>query len=204
MRAWAQALSARLGRATGRERLLLGGLVLAALSYAPVAALEWRTAQEDRYIEALTERSAARLSHNAARRVAAAAADDAAVRDMRTWGFEAGNLAVAQVRIEQRLVAAAAGAGLPNARITLEEEVEVLGLTNWLGAEVQADLVWRGVFGLLDGLTGWPEGFRVTSFRYEVRPIPPGLEFLQVRPAAGTVRIGLAFPVAIANLEPVS
>jgi len=63
-------LKDRLRRTTLRERVLLGGLVLGAAVYAPVAALEWRTTQADRYIDALTDQSTARLSAAAARRVA--------------------------------------------------------------------------------------------------------------------------------------
>src|SRR5690606_6554389 len=60
-RASIETLKDRLRRTTLRERVLLGGLVLGAALYAPVAALDWRTTQADRYIDALTEQSAARL-----------------------------------------------------------------------------------------------------------------------------------------------
>ena len=197
----ARALQARLQRTTPRERLLLGGLMLAALVYAPVAAAGWRTAQEDRYIEAMSERSAARLSRAAARRVALAAADTAAVADMRGWGFEGSNLAVVRVRIEQRLAQTAADAGLANVRIVVDEEPEALGPTRWLGAEVQADLLWRPTFAFLDALTGWPEGFRVLGFAYDGYQPPAAVDPAAppVRPGApARVRIGLAFPVAAA------
>ena len=53
----------------------MGGLVLGALAYAPIAAMDYRTTNEDAYVDALTERAAARLENRAARRISAAAAD---------------------------------------------------------------------------------------------------------------------------------
>lgn len=203
----ARVLQIRLQRTTPRERLLLGVLVLAALVYAPVAAIGWRTNQEDRYVEAMTEQSAARLDRAAARRVAAAAANTAAIDDMRTWGFEGGNLAVVRVRIEQRLAQAAADAGLANVQIMVEEETETVGPTQWLPAEIQADLLWRPTFALLDALTGWPEGFRVMAFHYEGYQPPAANAAAPPPPLPGgpaRVRIGLSFPVIVPATEPQS
>ena len=120
-----RALQARLQRTTPRERILLGGLLLAALVYAPIVVFDWRTAQEDRYIDAMTERSAARLAQAASRRITANAPDQAAIEDMRDWGLEAANVAVAQVRVEQHLVQAATAAGLTNIKITTKEDLRI-------------------------------------------------------------------------------
>ncbi len=182
-----------------RERLLVGGLILIALIYAPMAAFDWRGAREDLYVDAVTERAAAKLGRDSARRVASTAADDAALRDMAGWGFEASNLAVAQVLIERRLVAAATEEGLTRVRITMDDEVETIGSVTWLGGELQADLIWKGVFGLLDQVGGWPEGFRVTGFHYQLRPTQPGVPFVAGGPPIGSVRIGLSFPVTVRN-----
>lgn len=190
-------LSARLRRTTLRERLLLGGLVMVGLIYAPVAAFEWRAAREDLYIDAVTERAAARLSRDSARRIAATAANSAARRDMDQWGFGASNIPIAQVLIERRLLDAATEAGLTNVRITMSDDVEPIGSVNWLAGEVQADLVWKGVFGMLDTLGGWPEGFRVTDFHYQMRPTSPGAVHVPGGPPIGSVRIGLSFPVNV-------
>lgn len=198
-RASIQTLKDRLRATTMRERILLGGLVLGAAVYAPVAALDWRTAQADRYIDALSEQSTARLTANAARRVAAGAADRLALEDMNGWGFEAANPAVAQVLIEQRLLETATATGLPNPRITTNAKVEAVGPTQWLEAEVQSDLRWGPTFAFLDKLGEWPEGFRVTAFRYEVTPPNPLLVGAEAPPPSGKLRIGLAFPVKIAN-----
>jgi hypothetical protein len=197
----AEQLAARLQRTTLRERLLLGALVMVALIYAPVAALEWRAAREELYIEAVTERAAALLGRDSARRIASTVADGAALRDMQDWGFEASNLAVAQVLIERRLLASATEAGLANARITMDDDVETIGSVSWLGSEVQADLVWRGVFGMLEALGSWPEGFRVTGFHYQLRPTQPGAVFTPGGPPIGSVRIGLSFPVMVPETE---
>lgn len=198
-RASIETLKERLRRTTTRERILLGGLVLGAAVYAPVAALDWRTAQADRYIDALTEQSTARLTANAARRIAAGAADRLALEDMNGWGFEASNPAVAQVLIEQRLLETATATGLPNPRITTNAKVEAIGPTQWIEAEVQSDLRWGPTFAFLDKLGEWPEGFRVTAFRYEVTPPNPMLAGAEALPPSGKLRIGLAFPVRIAN-----
>ena len=194
-----ETLKERLRRTTMRERVLLGGLVLGAAIYAPVAALEWRTAQAERYIDALTQQSTARLTANAARRVAAGAADRLALEDMNGWGFEASNPAVAQVLIEQRLREAAIATGLPNPRITTNAKVEALGPTQWLEVEVQSDLRWGPAFAFLDKVGEWPEGFRVTAFRYEITPPNPMLISADAPMPSGKLRIGFAFPVRIAN-----
>lgn len=171
--------------------------MMAALIYAPIAAFEWRSAQEDLYINAVTERASAKLARDSARRITSTAADDAVVADMRDWGFKASNVAIAQVLIERRLVDASGEAGLTHVRITMDDKVEQIGSIQWLGGEIQADLVWRGAFGLLDRISAWPEGYRVTSFNYQLRPTQPGSGFVPGGPPMGSIRIGLSFPVAV-------
>lgn len=190
----------RLRRTTPRERLLLAALILGVLIYAPVAAAGWRAQAADAYAEALIERGAARLASDQARRVMAAAADDAAVRDMRQWGFEAANVPVAQVRIEQQLVASAEVAELTQVRITTDSEPEDLGPNQWLGASMEADLRWTTLFAFLDDLAAWPQGFRVTRFTYELRQTNFGFVDPEA-PVLGKVTLGLAFPVRIAEPE---
>lgn len=197
-----RALEARLQRTTRRERLLLGGLILSALTYAPIAAIEWRDAQRDRYVEALTERSSARLSRAASRRIAAMASDDAAIADMKTWGFEASNLAIAQVLLEQKLIEATEKAGLANVKITPDAEITVIGPNQWMGGEVQADLRWGPVFAFLDALNVWPEGFMVKQFRYEITPQPNFIISDPSQAALGRVTIAIAVPVVVANPQP--
>lgn len=190
-------LQGRLQQTTRRERLLLAGLVLGALAYIPIATLDWRTVQQDRYVDAIAERSAARLARAASLRIAATAPDEAAIEDMKTWGFEASNVAVAQVRLEQQLFQAATAAGLTNIKITTDPEVEIIGPTQWLGAQIQADLRWSPTFTFLEGLTGWPEGFRVTQFQYDITTMPI---FAQANPGlapAGRMQIGIAVPVSV-------
>ncbi len=150
VRGWALALRDRLQRTTPRERVLLMGLLLGALIYAPVATLDWRANQETRYIDALSDRSAARLTREAARRIASRAPDQSAIEDMKTWGFDADNVQIAQVYIEQALVKSAEEAGLTNVRITTDVAVEPIGAVTWLGAQVQADLRWTPAFAFLD------------------------------------------------------
>lgn len=198
---WIAAIEARLKRTTRRERFLLAGLALATLSYAPVAALQWRTAQDDRYIEAATQVADARRARDAARRVNAAASDRAAVADMTEWGFETANVAVAQVVIEQRINAAAATAGFRLLTIAVDGEVESIGPTQWLSAEVSTDLSWRAIYAFLEDLASWPEGFRVEGFGYEYTAVPlaqqdPNYGYGSDSPRPnGKARFRLAFPV---------
>ena len=200
-----RALVVRFQRTTPRERLLLGALALGVLVYAPVFALDQKSAAADRYIDAVTERAAARLSLNAARRAAADPLDRAVFEDMRSWGIEATNPATAQVLLERRLFEAANRAQLANVQITTRSEIETLGATQWVEGEVQADLRWTPTFAFLDALAAWPEGYRITGFQYESTPppaqnagIPP--EILAMAAASqplGRVRIGVAMPVRL-------
>lgn len=200
-RASIETLKERLRRTTARERVLLGALVLGAAIYAPVAALDARSAQADAYIDAISEQSTARLTANAARRVADGAADRLALDDMNAWGFEASNPAVAQVLIEHRLLEAAETVALPNPRITTNAKVEDIGPTQWLEAEVQADLRWGSTFAFLDKLGEWPEGFRVVAFRYELTPPRPMAIDAGPPQTSGKLWLRLAFPVRLAKTE---
>jgi hypothetical protein len=196
-----RALAVRLQRTTPRERVLLGALALGFLIILPVTASDWRVSQEDRYIDAMTDRASARLAASAAQRVQAAVEDETALDDMKTWGFTASNIDVARVMIEEALARAAREADLSAVSITTEEEVETIGPTQWLGAEVQADLRWTPVFAFLDKVSAWPEGFRVAAFNYELTPANPfqvrrrAQDAEQAPPASGKTRIRLAFPV---------
>ncbi|MBN9479317.1 MAG: hypothetical protein J0I52_03690 [Bordetella sp.] len=201
-RASIETLKERLRRTTPRERALLGALALGAAFYAPVAALEARNAQADAYIDAVGERSSARMTANAARRIAEGAADRLALDDMNAWGFEATNPAVAQVLIEQRLLETAEAAALPNPRITTNPKVEDIGPTQWLEAEVQGDLRWGSTFAFLDKLGEWPEGFRVVGFRYELTPPRPMMEGAAAPQTSGKLWLRLAFPVRLAQSGP--
>lgn len=181
--------------------MLLGGLFFGALIYAPVAALDFRSVQETRYIDALTARAEARVGRNQAAQLARDAQDDAVLEDMKSWGFKASNVPVAQVALEQRILESATAAELTNLRISTDSEVETIGPISWLGAEVQADLRWGAAFAFLDGLTGWPEGFRITRFSYEISNTPTltPLGMQGVPPAAGRLTIGVAAPVEIVD-----
>lgn len=199
-RASVEALKERLRRTTPRERILLALLALGAAFYAPVAALESRSAQAEAYIDALGEQSAARLTANAARRIAEGAADRMALDDMNAWGFEAANPAIAQVLIEHRLLQSAEAVALPNPRITTNAKIEDIGPTQWLEAEVQADLRWGPTFAFLDQLGEWPEGFRVVSFRYELTPPRPMAADAEPPLTSGKLWLRLAFPIRLSAL----
>ena len=192
-----RALQVRLQRTTQRERILLAGLVLGALVYAPIAVLDWRQQQEDLYTNAVVERSAARLARSASERITANSPDTAEVEDMRSWGMASSNAAIAQVRVEQMLIEATTNAGLANVKITTDPDIEVIGPTQWLNAQVQADLKWAPTFAFLDALTGWSEGFRITQFQYEVTTTQAFMEANPTIAPAGRVQIGVAVPVTV-------
>lgn len=200
-----RALVVRFQRTTPRERLLLGALALGIFLYAPILAMDRRAEASERYVDAVTERAAARLTLNAARRAAADPLDRAVFEDMRGWGVEASNPATAQVLLERRLFEAVNRAQLVNAQITTRPEIETLGATQWVEGEVQADLRWTPVFAFLDAVAAWPEGFRITSFQYETTPppaanagIPPEvLAAVMATQPLGRVRIGVAVPARI-------
>ena len=202
-----RALVVRFQRTTPRERLLLGALAMGVLVYAPIFAMDQKAVASDRYIDAVTERAAARLSLNAARRAAADPLDRAIFEDMRSWGIDASNAATAQVLLERRLFEAATRAQLANVQITTQSEIETIGATQWVGGEVQADLRWTPTFAFLDAISAWPEGFRITSFQYETTPppaanagIPPEvLAAAMALQPLGRVRIGVAVPVRIVD-----
>lgn len=201
MREQVRALTARLQQTTPRERALLGVLLLGFLVILPVAAGDRRTGQEDRYIAALEDRAEARRAAEAARRIRTTLDDKLALEDMETWGFKASNVDVARVMIEDALSRAAREAELTKVSITTDNEIETIGPTDWLGAEVQADLRWSTVFNFLDKVTAMPQGFRVAAFSYELTARPMGAQQAAepYQPISGRVRVKLAFPVVLPN-----
>lgn len=201
MRAFArqqlQDLAVRLRSTTPRERVLLAVLLIGAIVMAPVAAADWRAQQQDRYVNALMQQSSARLSYAAARRIEAAASDRVALEDMKTWGFSALNAEVAAVDIERRIFETATRAGLPSFSVATNAEPETAGPTQWMGAEVQADLRWNPAFDFLDSVAAWPEGFRVTQFSFTSETPSAAFELQDGVTPRGRLRIGLAFPVRL-------
>lgn len=199
MREQVRALTARFQQTTPRERALIGVLALGFLTILPVAAADWRTGQEDLYIEAMEDRAQARREADAAARIRTALDDKVALKDMETWGFKASNVDVARVMIEDALSRAAREAELTSVSITTDEEVEAIGPTEWLGAEVQADLRWTTLFGFLDKIAAMPEGFRVAAFSYELTPQRISVQQSPepFNPITGKVRVRLAFPLVL-------
>ena len=197
-RTYVEALRARLVRTTSRERLLLGGLVAAAILYAPIAAIEARDRAEAAYSDALSARDTASRARVQAVSVTNRAARDLAIQDMRDWGFAGSNTSIVRVRIEQALADAAADAALTGVAIETNDPTND-GVVTWIGAQVQGDLLWTPTFSLLDEVAGWPEGFRITRFAFE-RPPPPAFEGAIVM-SKGRVTIGLEFPTRTATAE---
>ena len=87
-------------------------------------------------------------------------------------GFEATNVPIAQVRVESLLVGAATRAQLVAPRITSDDELEEIGPTRWITAQVETDLTWTPIFNFLDELGRLETGFRVVSFGFDVEAQP--------------------------------
>ena len=170
---------------------------MGALLFAAVSAMDYQTRQQDLYAEALADRVTARAARSAATRASQGAPDQAALEDMRDWGVKATNVAVAQVRIEGLLLDAATDAQLVAPRISSEGELEEIGPTQWIHAEVETDLSWTPTFAFLDELGRSQTGFRVLSFGFEIDPGLRGRPGAELRAQTGRIRIGLAFPVEI-------
>ncbi|OYX56358.1 MAG: hypothetical protein B7Y86_10465 [Brevundimonas subvibrioides] len=199
-RTYVATLGARFARTTPRERLLLGALVAGAVLYAPVAALEARDNAESAYADALSARDTARRARVQAVNASNQAAHQLALRDMSDWGFDGGNLDIVRVRIEQSLSAAATDAAMTGVAIETSEAAAATGPVTWVSAQIQGDLLWSPTFRLLDEISGWPEGFRVTRFAFEKSP-PPAFEGAPPPLTPGRVTIGLDFPTRTATAD---
>lgn len=199
-RAYTGAIYARLLRTTQRERLLLGGLVAAAILYAPVAALEARDQAETAYSDALAAQDTARRTQIQAVNANDRAARQLAVQDMSSWGFEGANIDIVRVRIERDLIVSADNAEMTGTAIQTSETPITTGPITWVSAQVQGNLAWTPTFKLLNDVAGWPEGFRVTRFAFEKAP-PPAFEGALVM-TPGRVTIGLDFPTRIVTTGP--
>lgn len=191
----------RYERTTPRERILLAGLLVGGLLYGAVSAVDFQAQQQTLYADALGNRASAQLARSNAARRTQGAPDEAAIEDMQRWGLEATNVAVGQVQIEGLLLRAANQAELVAPRISTNGELEEIGPTQWLTAEVETDLNWTSTFAFLDELGELESGFRVVSFGFDVEPEP---QFQtqgpsEFRPPRGRIRLGLAFPVTLST-----
>lgn len=192
-------LKLRLQSTTPRERLLLAGLAIGGLLYGLVSAFEFRGQQETFLADALAERAEAQLARVRASGTAANAPDQMALEDMRSWGVAGANVAIAQVRIEERLLDASTSAQLANARITTDDNLVEVGPTQWLHAEVETDLNWTSAFAFLEEVGRLPSGFRVVEFGFTVEPQTGFTNPDEFRPPRGRIRMTLGFPVKIAQ-----
>lgn len=190
-----------LQKTTPRERVLIAVLVLGASLYAPVHALEKLNQGSEAYVDALGDQASVRLAAEAARRVQAQAVSQVAIEDMESWGIKAANAPIAQLIIERKLVEAAEKAGVTDPVITTHAGVKSEGLIHFIHADVETELLWNPAFALIEALGEWPEGFRVTGFRYE---ISPAVISSRNRDAPmqdrGKIYFSLAFPVVLEEM----
>jgi len=177
--------------------LLLSGLVAGAILYAPIAALDARDRAEVAFADALSARDTARRARVQAVSATNRASRDLAIQDMSDWGFEGSNLSIVGVRIEQALTEAATEAALTGVAIETNDAATSTGPVTWVAAQVQGDLLWTPTFRLLDEVAGWPEGFRITRFAFEMPP-PPAFEGATVL-SRGRITIGFDFPTRTAT-----
>ena len=192
MRARAGIVSGRLRRTSGRERMLVAALTAGVLFYAPVLALEARDQAQTEYGEALAQRDAAQRAQRQAIALQTSAERDLALEDMASWGFPGSNVEIVRVQVERALTEAARDAELTGLTIETDTATVQTGPITWVSARVEADLLWTPTFRFIDGVSRWPEGFRVTRFVFE-RPPPPAFEGAPVT-SAGRVRLGLDLP----------
>lgn len=185
-------VAARLRRTTPRERLLIAGLGMGVLIYAPIMAMDARDQAEIAYVEALSTREAAERQRQRVVDARSTSARDLAMEDMSRWGFDGANAETIRVRLERDLQNAASEAGMTGVTITPNDATTQTGPVVWIPIEVQADLTWTPTLRFLDELGSWPEGFRVTRFAFQ-RPPPPAFEGAPPS-TAGRVRLELEFP----------
>lgn len=170
---------------------------MGALLYGAVSALDYRARQQDLYADALAARAQATLARSNAARITQGAPNLAAIEDMREWGLEATNVAVAQVSVESLIFGAATRAQLVQPRITTSGELEEVGPTQWMTAEVETDLNWTSTFAFLDELGRSQTGFRVLGFGFDVEPANPNVSPEEFQPPRGRIRLRLGFPVSV-------
>lgn len=169
-----------------------GALVFTTLSAADRAA-EARLA----YAEAVTAHARARAGTGPAD----AAMDqlEAQRNQIARWSFSAPNVDVAAAEIEERLLRAAADAGLPDARFRLRTTGLDAGQGAdlvWLPVEIEAALRWDPTFSFLELVSSWPEAHDLTVFSVDIAALPQGRTRDPAAPF-GRVRLEMAFPVRL-------
>lgn len=169
-----------------------GALVFTTLSAADRAA-EARLA----YAEAVTAHARARAGTGPAD----AARDqlEAQRNQIARWSFSAPNVDVAAAEIEERLLRAAADAGLQDARFRLQTtglEAEQGEDLVWVPVEIDAALRWEPTFAFLELVSSWSEAHDLTVFSAELAALPAGRTRDPAAPF-GRVRLEMAFPVQI-------
>jgi hypothetical protein len=159
----ATSLSQALARLTPREGWLLAVLGLVALAGVAFLAQQWSSAQRDRVATAQADLLLANQARAAAGRGGLDGFDLAQLRSLSNWSTHGPNVWLARIRIEQRLVAAAADARLPAPEINIAEAVEG-GPVPLLKAEISGPYVGAPVLRFVQMLAADPAAFVVDKF----------------------------------------
>jgi hypothetical protein len=160
----AASLTLTLARLSPREGWLLAILALVALAGAAFVAQQWSGAQRDRYAAAQADLMLARQARVAASRGGLDDFDLAQLRSLSSWSVHAPDIWLARIRIEQRLVVAAADARLPSPEIKLAEALETGGPVPLLKAEISGPYVGAPVLRFLNTLALDQPAFVVDKF----------------------------------------
>ncbi len=167
-----------------RERWMSAFAVLALLGGGAYETLQWADAERTRYALAqadlvLAEQSRATQAHDRL-----GATDRAELEALSSWSEHGATLWMVRLKVEQRLVQAAAMAGLKDTQIKLAEALEGDAASPLLRAEVTGPFHGdRGVVLLLKRLSDGDTAF--------------ALDRLEVDTSAAEFKLALSFPVHV-------
>ena len=154
-------LSARLRRATPRERLLLAGLAAAGLVALPFLAHEWASGRAADAAADAARLQALRAADDGARLRGTAARLDGLEARMRAWSPPAPSFATARVLVEQEVAVAAAQAHVTSLEIHAAETPDRLGPATFVRVEVSSSFSWAALGEMTRRLAATRPGYVV-------------------------------------------
>ncbi len=171
-------------RVTPREARLAAVLGLIVLVAAAAGAFDWAASQRARDAAAQADLILARQNRAALERSGLNAFDYAQLRALSQWSERGRSIWLVRVKVERRITAAAAAAGMKDPEVRIAEATESDTPTPMLRAEIAGPYQGAAVLGLLGRLSQDPTTFLVD--RLEVSG-----------DAAPAFKLSLLFPVEI-------
>ena len=141
------------GRLSPRERWLLAAALLGLLGGGAYQAMQWADAERARYELAEADLVLASQNRAAQARSVPDAFDRAQLKALAEWSEHGASLWLVRLKVEQRLVEAAADAGLKDARVKLAEATEGDAAAPLLRGEVNGSYRGSSVARLLKRLS---------------------------------------------------